>query len=104
MKKAKIITGADGVKIVQRVYPNDKGKPFPPMHPDAAAKYIDVPDYVRPNMIWSEEEQKFIKRQKLPGPPPKRDVLIEILAEKLGLTYEQLLEEKRKRGARYTNL
>jgi hypothetical protein len=102
MKKAKVKNGIiqhvwpwvktfpDGTQVVKELPPQYQGLNGKPV-PDCI---IDVPDDVRPNFIWSEKDQKYIKREKVlrPASKPHSD-LIQVISKKLGISYEELWNE-----------
>ncbi len=100
MKKAKVSKGR-----IQHVWPYEFKakdgtiikKELPHHYSEANKKplpdcIIDVPDDVRPGFVWNEELQKYAPLIKKPKPKPRSD-LIEVIAEKLGMTYEELEKE-----------
>jgi hypothetical protein len=80
----------DGSKVWWELpiqYQGRGGKPVPDC-------IIDVEDDVRPGFIWNEELQKYAPKAKKPIPKPKyHSDLLEVIAKKLGLSYDDLLNE-----------
>ena len=106
MKKAKV--SANGMVLM--VWPWVKTMPdgrvlvkeLPPQYRALRGKsapecIIDVPDHVEPGFVWNGTE--YAPRIKIPIPKGHSD-LIEVLAEKLGITYDALMTEimERKRA------
>lgn len=97
MKIAKIKGG-----VVQHVWPNAKGKPLPSHYQNKLDIYlergvlVEVEDYVRPNMVWNEEKQFFGKKPKI-VPPKRKDYLLRLLIERLGMNYDEMLAEAKAR-------
>ncbi len=102
MKKAKVSKGLvhhvwpwvrDGVvKELPLQYRGLNGKPVPDC-------IVDVPDNVKPGWVWNGT--KYAPRVKQPIPKPHSD-LIEVVAEKLGVAYDDIYAEivKRKKARR----
>lgn len=108
MKKAKVSKGVvhhvwpwvktlpDGSQVVKELPPQYRGLNGKPI-PDCI---VDVPDEVQPKWRWNGEayvpppsrEEKIKNKQ-----PISRDWFAELLAEKLGIPYEELLKEAKQR-------
>ena len=97
MKKAKVTKG-----IVRRVWPWEKTLPdgtkltkeFPSNIYEIPGKefpfIVEVPDDVQPNWVWNGT--KYAPRVKSIQPEPYSD-LLKVLADKLGLDYDDLWKE-----------
>jgi hypothetical protein len=100
MKKAKVRDGRiEHVWPWIKTYPDGRKvvKPLPTYHPDAMAKLIDVPDYVTAGMVWDEETKKWAKRKPKPPKPEPVHEAWAMVAESLGMTYEEFKAEALRR-------
>jgi hypothetical protein len=106
MKKAKVSKG-----IIHHVWPNTKpdGRvvELPPQYCGGTCKVtgkeksipdciIDVEDDVQQGWVWNETLQRYAPRIKRPLEKP-RSVLVEVIAEKLGVNYDDLFAEIKQR-------
>lgn len=105
MKKAKIKNGViqhvwpwvkelpDGTKLTKNLplhYQGLNGKQVPDC-------IVDVPDDVQPGWVWYDDTQRYERKRKVTNPLIGHDFRLEILAERLGITYQELKNEARKR-------
>jgi hypothetical protein len=101
MKKAKVRDGViehvwpwvktlpDGTKVTKNCPYEGRGKPLPDC-------IVDVPNNAKPGMMW--DGKKATKRvKKLAPTKPTHDVLWDVVAEKLGMSWEELKAEGLKR-------
>lgn len=64
-----------------------KGLPLP-------SCFVEVPDDVRRNFVWNEEEQAYTKREKLSHEQPKpHSDLLAVVADKIGVHHDDLWAE-----------
>ena len=54
---------------------------------------VDVPWEVRPGWRWNKKTKKYEKPSKEPIVDDRRSVMVEVLAEKLGISYDDLWGE-----------
>ena len=93
MKKAKVSKGivrmvwpwrkGDLVKELPAHYQGLNGKPVPDC-------IVEVPDNVKIGWLWNGKE--YVPRVKVIPPKPRSD-LLEVVAEKLGVSYDDLMAE-----------
>jgi hypothetical protein len=103
MKKAKVYpdgliahvwpwtkTLPDGSQVIKQCPYEGRGKPLPDC-------IVDVPDDAKKGMMW-DGKTLSVRMKKIPVTKPTHDILLEVLAEKLGMTWDELkaLGEKRK--------
>lgn len=105
MKKAKVSKG-----LVQHVWPftdeNGKLHELPLAYQGANGKevpdcIVDVPDEVQRNWVWDGE--KYTKRVKLETLPARSHV-VDVIAEKLGITYDELMAEVQVKAKAYSRM